>query len=109
MPDLQDIILFIEDDHLVKIGDFDRDLQSLIHQPDFEGVRGIVIGRFQVKSEITTEELVTTIKNKPELEHLPVVANVDFGHTNPLITFPIGGTATLSATKDKVEIKIAKH
>jgi len=40
-------------------------------------------------------QIITT---KKELMKLPVIANVDFGHTLPMITFPIGGTATIIAT-----------
>ncbi len=47
---------------------------------------------------------VETIYAKPELQGLPIVANVDFGHTNPMITFPVGGTCeiTVSATSQQV-------
>ena len=49
MPDLNNSILFLEDDYLSNPETFDRDLQSLIHLPDFNKVKGIVIGRFQNK------------------------------------------------------------
>ena len=40
-----------------------------------------------------TRELLAQIgATKPELAGLPVIANVDFGHTTPTATFPIGGT-----------------
>lgn len=92
MPDLSDAIIFIEEDNIV--GDlfaqeFDRDLQSLIHQPNFNKVRGLVIGRFQKSTRMSLEILQTILANKTELKHLPILANVDFGHTNPMITFPI--------------------
>jgi muramoyltetrapeptide carboxypeptidase LdcA involved in peptidoglycan recycling len=32
------------------------------------------------------------------LAGLPVLGNVDFGHTNPLATFAIGGRAELAST-----------
>ena len=44
-PDLQDTIVFVEDDYMVDGRTFDRDLQSLLHQPGFGGVRGLVISR----------------------------------------------------------------
>ncbi|MDP2587451.1 MAG: hypothetical protein Q8P33_01590 [bacterium] len=40
---------------------------------------------------------------------MPVIANVDFGHTEPKITFPIGGTCTVSATDETATIKIVQH
>ena len=112
MPKLEKTILFIEDDDLAGSyfdASFDRDLQSLIHQPHFEKVVGIVIGRFQKKSEMTREKITKMIKTKSELRNLPVIANADFGHTTPQITFPIGGTAKLLAGDKKVTLEIIKH
>lgn len=108
-PDLENSILFIEDDEESLPHTFDRDLQSLIHLPSFSGVKGIVIGRFQKASEITNELLIKIIKTKKELDNLPVIANVDFGHTDPKITFPVGGEVNLVAKDGKVKIELIKH
>jgi muramoyltetrapeptide carboxypeptidase LdcA involved in peptidoglycan recycling len=109
MPELKDSVLFLEDDEESQPYDFDRDLQSLIHQPAFTGVKGIVIGRFQKVSEMTEEKLRKIIKTKSELDDVPVIANVDFGHTDPKITFPIGGEVEIKASKDKPKILITRH
>ncbi len=111
MPDISNSIIFFEDDDFA--GEyfdviFDRKLQSLIHQPNFEKVEGIVIGRFQKGADMNLKKLKYIIETKEELKNLPIIANVDFGHTNPLITFPIGGTAKLKVD-DKIELKILKH
>ena len=108
-PDLKDSILFIEDDDESLAHTFDRDLQSLIHQPGFEKVKGIVIGRFQKKSEIPNDILIKIIKSKKELNNLPVIANVDFGHTSPIITYPIGGEVNLEVEKGKVKLEILNN
>jgi muramoyltetrapeptide carboxypeptidase len=105
MPDLHDSILFLEDDHERKYGHFDRDLQSLLHLEAFSHVKGLVLGRFQTESEISNEMIVKMIKSKRELNHIPVIANVDFGHTTPLITFPVGGKVSLKVSlESKIEI-----
>jgi len=109
MPSLKNTILFIEDDEESKPQHFDRDLQSLIHLPDFDGVKGIVIGRFQKASEMNERLLTKIIKTKRELNDIPVIANVDFGHTTPHITFPIGGKARIFASKDKTKLEILEH
>ncbi len=108
-PDLENSILFIEDDEESLPHTFDRDLQSLIHLPSFSGINGIVIGRFQKASKITNELLIKIIKTKKELDNLPVVANVDFGHTDPKITFPVGGEASLITKEGKVKLELIKH
>ncbi len=108
-PDLSDSILFLEDDVESKLVNFDRDLQSLIHMPNFDKVKGIVIGRFQKDSEVESNRLVEVIKTKKELDNIPVLANVDFGHTSPIITFPIGGEVELSVFETKSMIQILEH
>jgi muramoyltetrapeptide carboxypeptidase len=112
MPNLSNSILFIEDDDMTGsfFGvEFNRNLQSLIHQPNFKKVKGIVIGRFQKKTEMTIEKLKFIIQTKKELKSIPIIASADFGHSNPFITFPIGGTAKISALKGKANIEIIKH
>ena len=109
MPDLSDAILFLEDDETSEIVNFDRDLQSLIHQPGFRGVKGIAIGRFQKASKATNSLIIQVIKTKHELDRLPVIANVDFGHTQSMITYPIGGRVRITVNGIVPKIEIIKH
>lgn len=109
MPSIEDSILFIEDDEMAGklfFVEFDRNLISLIMQPGFKKVKGIVIGRAQKAACMTNEKWIKLIKNKPELANIPVIAGADFGHTTPIITFPVGGTAKLIAKDGKIELKI---
>lgn len=111
MPDISGAILFLEDDAFVgsdTASEFDRNLQSLIHQPAFKQVKGLVIGRFQKESKMTLVKLRYIIKSKKELDKIPIIANVDFGHTNPLITFPIGGAIKLEVNT-QVLISVLEH
>lgn len=109
MPSLAGSILLLEDDEESKPRTFDRDLQSLIHQAGFEGVKGILIGRFQRESKMEREKLVKIIKSKQELTNIPVVVNADFGHTTPQFTFPIGGRAKLVAIDGEASFTIIEH
>lgn len=109
MPSLKDAILFVEEDFTCDALDFDRNLQSVLHLPEFSGVRALVIGRFQKKSQVSDHKLTKIIMQKPELTSIPVVANASFGHTQPQCTIPIGGEATLKAKDGKVEIVFTKH
>ena len=58
---------------------------------------------------MTRDLLTKIIKTKKELDGVPVIANVDFGHTNPMITFPIGGTAKLLAKNKRITLEIISH
>lgn len=109
MPDLNDKILFIEDDSLSSPETFDRDLQSLIHQPNFNKIKGIMIGRFQMSMKMAEEKLIKIIKTKKELNKIPVIYGLDFGHTTPHITFPIGGEVQLIAKNNIIDIIIDSH
>lgn len=108
-PSLENSILFLEDDYLTNYADWDRNLQSLIHLPDFKEVKGIVIGRFQNKSAINMDLMKKIIKSKRELENIPVICNANFGHVSPIITFPIGGGASLDVEGEQVSLKISNR
>jgi muramoyltetrapeptide carboxypeptidase len=109
MPGLEGSLLLIEEDEEESAGDFDRHLQSLIHQPGFSGVGGLVIGRFQRASGVDLDTLRAIIEGKRELDGLPVVANASFGHTTPQFTFPIGGYGTLRAGNGRARFRIVEH
>ncbi len=109
MPDIRGSLLFLEDDYEASAKTVDRDLQSIIHQDGFGEVRGIVFGRFQEKTGMAPELLREIVRSKKELRALPILANADFGHTHPLATFPIGGTATIVARGNEASIVINTH
>jgi len=96
MPDLADSVVFIEDDRESSIVTFDRDLTSLTQQPGFESVRALLIGRFEPHLAMERDTLAAIVNSKRELDDKPIVANVDFGHTDPLLTIPVGGHATIT-------------
>ena len=109
MPNLEGSILLLEDDEETDPVHFDRTLQSLIHQPGFEGVQGIVFGKFQRASDMDQDTLTAIVESRPELDGLPVVASASFGHTTPQFTFPIGGHGRLRAENGRAEFRIDEH
>ena len=99
----KDTILFVEDTSEASIFTFMRNLTALSYQPDFKNVRGLIIGRFQKGSKVTRDQLEYILKNVAPLSKLPAVANVDFGHSTPLLTLPVGGFAAIDG--DKIRLK----
>lgn len=98
----ENTILFIEDTGDTSIADFTRNFQSLLQQPDFKNVKAVLIGRFQKKSNVTREQLEFMIKRfNPYLKDIPVFANLDFGHSTPILTIPLGGKALIQNRKIK--------
>lgn len=98
MTNLEDAILFIEDDGLVgKVfnKEFDRNLQSLLHCSKGKKIKAIIVGRAETNCEMNEDKWKRIFATKKELENVPIVIGADFGHTTPIFTFPIGGYATV--------------
>jgi muramoyltetrapeptide carboxypeptidase len=106
MPSLKDSILFIEEDDEAHIYSFDRVLQSLLQLPESSGIRGMLIGRFQKDSKVTEAAIKRVIETKKELQNIPVIANVNFGHTLPMATIPMGAQASISGKETMTSITI---
>jgi muramoyltetrapeptide carboxypeptidase len=104
-PSIKNTILLIEDDAISSVGEFSRNLQSLLHLQDFQTVKAVLFGRFQKKTKMTNKLLKELVNDLQELRNIPVIANLDFGHTDPKFTFPIGGQVKGSGQN----IIITKH
>ena len=109
MPDLKNKILFIEDENLMSPYNFDRNLESLIQLKSFSKVKGLIIGRFKKRSKVNFAILKKILNAKKELDSIPIIYNVDFGHTTPNLTIPIGGKISINAEKGKNKLKILEH
>lgn len=111
MPDLDNTILFLEDDGETGkafIKEFDRNLQSLLHIAKNKKINGIVLGRAEKISEMNKEKWIEIIRTKEKLKKIPIIIDSDIGHTTPSYTFPIGGKANLKAKDGKIELYISK-
>lgn len=109
-PQLHELaVLFIETNDEFQPQVFEKNLQSLIQQPGFGNVKGLVIGRFQKKSGMTKALLEKIVSSKTELAGIPIVANADFGHTTPFVTFPVGGKVRVVADGGSQEITVLEH
>ena len=109
MPNLDNSILFIEDDGETGdafIKEFDRNLQSLLHCAKGKKIKGLVIGRSEKVSNMNEEKWKIILNTKKELQNIPVIINANFGHTTPIFTFPIGESANIIANDKKIEIRI---
>ncbi|GAB3538329.1 LD-carboxypeptidase [Pontibacter brevis] len=110
MPDLTDSIIFLEANKVIDYKDVQNQLQAILNQPDIHKIKGMIIGRFQKDTGVTRELLTKMVHSKKELKNLPVAGNIDFGHTAPMITLPIGGSISLRVKKeDAVQIIVEEH
>lgn len=112
MPNLKNKILFLEDDNIMGdyfVFEFERNLQSLIQTEGFNGVKGIVFGRFDSSCKMDIHTIRRIVLTKDKLKNIPIIFNVDFGHVIPFITFPIGGIVKVKAKNASISLKIINH
>ncbi len=57
----------------------------------------------------TRRSLLKIIESNMKLRNIPITAEVNFGHTTPKITFPIGGEIEIDADENSVKLTILKH
>lgn len=105
----RDIILFIEEDELC--GDdapqmFKRALHHLAQQKIPLQVKGIILGQFEVGSNITPNFIKACLKDTGIFTNTPAAMNFMFGHTVPAGCFPIGGYCYLNITSSNSSVKI---
>lgn len=109
MPEMRNTILFLEANKVIDYKDVQNTLQAILNQPGSEQLLGIIFGRFQKQTGMSRELFLKMIKTKKELDKVPVVGNVDFGHTVPILTFPIGGKVKLKVEENKAAIEVLEH
>jgi len=110
-PPMDGAVLFLESpgDGKASLMALDNCLRSLSLQKGFEGVRGIVIGRYPRSSRINRNNLTELVRQIEAVSDIPIIANVDFGHTTPVMTIPIGGRCLLSARQEQPSIEFTQH
>ncbi len=96
-PSLAGSIILVEDDLLTNPVELARNLTSLLQLPDAADIAALLVGRFQRDSQISRTILDQIIQLQPALREIPVLANVDIGHTSPLATLPIGGQVEVAS------------
>ncbi len=110
-PALSGAVLFLENpgDGKASLMALDNCLRSLSFQKGFENVRGIVIGRYPRSSRIDRNNLTELVRQITTVSGIPIVANVNFGHTTPVMTIPIGGNCLLDVQEDETGIEFTEH
>ena len=71
-----------------------------MQQPFFRQVKAILVGRFQGESRATDDMISDIILSKNIDSKIPVIVNLDFGHTDPKFTYPVGGKCEVVAEGD---------
>lgn len=90
-------VLFVEDTD-IKIPEFDSFMQSLKLRGVFDTIKGLIIGKFEDSEN--NQQINDFLNNFFKGYSFPIIYNVDLGHTNPMITIPIGATVLLECENE---------
>jgi len=90
----------------LSIDEFDSYFTDLINIGFFDEVKALCVGRAYHYSEediSTVKDIVLERFRNVGIE-IPTVYGLDFGHTDPLITLPLGASIRLDSDKDQIQL-----
>jgi len=74
----------------------------------FERVSGLIFGRardYAANEKLELEQkIITIIRDEFGQENLPIIANMDFGHTDPQLVLPLGTKAEIDCENKKFRL-----
>ena len=104
LPDMKNKILFFEDDHEAKPWYYARYVFQLKQAGVFDKIKGLVIGRSHSKAGFTKKDSIEMIIKEALSEYdFPIISEIDFGHTEPAITLPIGIKCSVNTQNKQIE------
>ena len=111
--DLQDAVLFLETSEEGLPPSFlTRFVRCLAAMGILEGLSGILLARPGGGVDPNTfheydDALCKAIREEYGLNDMPIVTNMDFGHTDPMFVFPIGMKVRIDSAKQEISINEA--
>lgn len=97
LPDITGKILFIEEDETSTPALIDRFICQCKQLGWFKKINGLIFGRFTEQSQFSLENPFEDLLNEYLSDaQFPVLYNVDFGHSDPIITIPNGGVCAIN-------------
>jgi muramoyltetrapeptide carboxypeptidase LdcA involved in peptidoglycan recycling len=103
--DPADAVLFLEtSEETPSPAHVDAYLTDLEQLGVFDAVAGLFFGRPYGYDEERAKVLWEVVAERTEAAAIPVLANVDLGHTDPMLTVPLGATARLDADARRLKL-----
>ncbi|NOZ45054.1 MAG: hypothetical protein GXP45_08165 [bacterium] len=102
-PSLKNKIIFLEDTLNTPLNTRDRMLHHLSLQKHAKEIKGILLGKTGTDHHITSEQRKQLFQNIPIRKDIPIIANLDIGHGEPIITFPIGLQCNIDTQQKKIK------
>ena len=104
-PELEGAILLLEtSEEKPEPERVDGILMDYENMGAFAGLRGLLFGRPYGYTPEEREQLHEVIVERTAGYDFPVVADMDFGHTSPMFTLPLGCRAVVDSRRERFEI-----
>jgi len=108
LPNITDSILFLEDEG-ESVASIERRMCYLDQIGVLKKIKGLLFARpYQFVTETTDRTLDDVLFFYGKKYNFPVVCNLDFGHTTPMFTIPLGVNVSIVATGSHVEVSITE-
>lgn len=106
-PDFSGSILFLEaTDAEAYLPRLHRALTHLCLSGVLRKIKGLLVGKCPDTHPISGVDLGTVISMLTEHFNIPIALDIDLGHTDPMITLPIGVQAKLNCIGTNVSLKL---
>jgi muramoyltetrapeptide carboxypeptidase len=104
-PELDGAILFLETSEEKPSPErVDGILMDYENMGAFGRIRGLLFGRPMFYEPEEREQLREVIQERTAGYDFPIIADMDFGHTSPMFTLPVGCRASIDAGRERFEI-----
>lgn len=104
-PSMKGKILFVEEDELENPASLDRFFTQLRHMGVYDQISGMVIGRFARSIGLTpTDSLNMILENALRGYKFPVITEFDMGHTDPIMTVPLGAKIRIGTKSKEIQL-----
>jgi muramoyltetrapeptide carboxypeptidase len=104
-PDLTGALLFLElSEDAPPPGEVDSYLTDLEDLGVFEKVTGLLFGRPLRYPASQAHALLDVVRRRTERSGIPVLADVDLGHADPMLTLPLGARTQMDASAKRIRL-----
>ena len=104
-PSMKGKILFVEDDEAENSKTLDRYFTQLRHMGVFDQINGMVVGRFPRCVGLKENDSLNMILNDALKGYkFPVITEFDMGHTDPIMTIPLGAKVQIDGNKKMITV-----
>jgi muramoyltetrapeptide carboxypeptidase len=103
IPDLSDKLLFLELSDSSNLDGLERFFAQLSDSKHLEKISGLALSKFANECKIQESDIFQLLEEYTKKLDIPIVYNLDFGHTDPISTFIVGAKYRLDTANKTLE------